>query len=39
MMLVAIDEVRKGRDPRHIIRDPAQNKIVYVGGKEEAELA
>lgn len=38
MMLVAIDDVRKGRDPKHTIRDPAQNRVVYVGGKEELEL-
>jgi hypothetical protein len=38
MMLVAIEDVRKGKDPRHIIKDPSQNEIVYVGGKEEREL-
>ena len=38
MMLVAIEEMRKGRDPKHIIRDPAENQVVYVGGKEELEI-
>jgi hypothetical protein len=39
MMLVAINDVREGRDPRHVIRDPAGNEIVYVGGTDEQELA
>lgn len=38
MMLVAIEDVRKGKDPRHTIRDPAKNEMVYVGGKEEMEI-
>lgn len=37
--LVAIEDVRKGRDPKHIIRDPAKNRIVYVRGNDEIELA
>jgi phenylpropionate dioxygenase-like ring-hydroxylating dioxygenase large terminal subunit len=39
MYLTAIDDVRKGRDPRHTIRDPEKNAIVYVGGVEELEKA
>jgi hypothetical protein len=39
MMLLAIEDIRKGRDPRHIIRDPAKNEVVRVGGEEEFELA
>jgi hypothetical protein len=38
MCLLAIEDVRKGRDPRHIIRDPSKNQIVYVAlrpGEEE----
>ena len=34
----AIEDVQAGHDPKHIIRDPAQNVMVYVGGVEEAEL-
>jgi len=30
MLLLAIEDVRKGRDPKHIKRDPAENKIVYI---------
>ncbi len=36
MLLVAIENVRKGRDPKHVIRDPVKNEIVYIS---EAELA
>lgn len=36
--LQAIEDVQNGRDPKHIIRDPAQNVVVYVHGVEEAEL-
>ena len=38
MGLLAIENVRKGQDPKHIIRDPAKNQIVYVRGTEELEL-
>jgi hypothetical protein len=33
-----MDDVAAGRDPRHILRDPSENTIVYVRGTEEAEL-
>ncbi len=36
--LAAIDDVTQGRDPKHILRDPAANAIVYIRGQEEAEL-
>jgi phenylpropionate dioxygenase-like ring-hydroxylating dioxygenase large terminal subunit len=39
MYFIAIDDVQKGRDPKHIIRDSAQNEIVYVRGTEELELS
>jgi len=39
MMLKAIDDVQQGADPRHILRDPAQNQIFYVRGTEALELA
>jgi hypothetical protein len=37
---LAIDEVRKGNDPKHIVRDPAKNEMVYLGLRqgEEDEL-
>ncbi len=38
MYLVALEDVRKGKDPKHIIRNPAKNEIVHVGRKEELEL-
>jgi 5,5'-dehydrodivanillate O-demethylase len=40
MCLLAIDEVRKGNDPKHIVRDPAKNEMVYLGLRqgEEDEL-
>jgi len=38
MYLVAIEDVRKGRDPKHIIRDPALSEMVYIRGTDEAEL-
>ncbi|HEX9878937.1 MAG TPA: Rieske 2Fe-2S domain-containing protein [Candidatus Binatia bacterium] len=38
MCLMAVDNVRKGVDPKHIIRDPELNKIVYVRGDEAPEL-
>ena len=36
--LVAVDDVRKGRDPKHIIRDPALNEMLCIRGTDEAEL-
>jgi len=39
MYLLAIEDVRKGRDPKHIIRDPHKNEIVYIRGDGEQELA
>jgi hypothetical protein len=39
MVLLAIEDVHKGRDPKHIIRDPHRNEIVYIRGDEEQELA
>ncbi len=38
MCLLAIENVRKGEDPKHIIRDPANNEVVYIRGTEELEL-
>ena len=38
MCLLAIENVRKGEDPKHIIRDPAKNEVVYIRGTEELEL-
>jgi len=38
MLLLAIEDVQKGRDPKHIIRDPHKNGIVYIRGDEEQEL-
>jgi len=37
MVLLAIEDVRKGKEPRHIIRGPAKNEIVRIGGDEEME--
>ncbi len=37
MYLVAIDDVRKGKDPKHILRDAAKNEMVRIGGDEEQE--
>jgi len=37
LMLQAIEDVREGRDPKHIIRDPEENDIYYVRGPEPAE--
>jgi phthalate 4,5-dioxygenase oxygenase subunit len=37
MYLVAIEDVRKGKDPKHIFRDAAKNDMVRVGGDEEQE--
>lgn len=38
MILIAIEDVQKGRDPKHIIRDPHQNEVVYIRGEDEQEL-
>ena len=38
MLLIAFEDVRNGRDPRHIIRDPDQNEMVDIGHNEEREL-
>jgi len=38
MCLLAIENVRNGEDPKHIIRDPAKNEVVYIRGTEELEL-
>jgi nitrite reductase/ring-hydroxylating ferredoxin subunit len=35
MMLKGISDVQKGLDPKHIIRDPADNEIVFVRGTPE----
>ena len=34
----ALAEVKAGRDPKHIIRSPADNVVVYVRGTEQLEL-
>jgi len=39
MYLLAIEDVQKGRDPKHIITDPQKNEMVYIRGGEEQELA
>ncbi len=39
MCLLAIEDVRKGRDPKHILRDPSRNSIVHIAGTDELELA
>lgn len=38
MCLIAVENVRQGRDPKHIIRDPDKNRIVYVHGDDPPEL-
>ncbi len=38
MCLLSVEAVRKGRDPKHIIRDPEKNKVVYVRGEDAPEL-
>jgi hypothetical protein len=40
MCLLAIEDVRNGRDPKHVLRDPAKSRMVYIGLREgeEAEL-
>lgn len=37
MMLKGIADVERGVDPKHILRDPAQNTIVYIRGEDELE--
>jgi phthalate 4,5-dioxygenase len=37
MLLKATKDVKEGRDPKHIIRDPAENTIVYIRGREAIE--
>jgi hypothetical protein len=37
VMLKGIADVQKGLDPRHTIRDPELNDIVYVRGDDEME--
>ena len=37
MMLKGIADVQKGLDPKHVVRDPAQNEIVYVRGADDLE--
>jgi len=38
MCLLAVNDVRKGRDPKHIVRDPEKNRIIYVRGEDTPEL-
>ena len=38
MMLKAVADAEKGLDPKHILRDPAQNAVVYIRGMEAVEL-
>jgi hypothetical protein len=38
MYLVAIQEVKSGRDPKHIIREPRENDMVYLRGSDPLEL-
>lgn len=39
MYLLALDDIKKGKDPKHIIRDPARNEIIYVRKGNDSELA
>ncbi len=39
IMLLAIEDVQNGRDPKHIIRDEHKNEMVCIRGNEEQELA
>lgn len=39
MLFLAIEEVRKGRDPKHIIREAETNGIVYISGTEDDEIS
>ncbi|HEX9879905.1 MAG TPA: Rieske 2Fe-2S domain-containing protein [Candidatus Binatia bacterium] len=38
MLLLAVEDVRKGRDPKHILRDAHENEIVYIRGDDAQEL-
>jgi 5,5'-dehydrodivanillate O-demethylase len=38
MLLVAMENVRKGKDPKHILRNPAENETVYVRRNDDAEI-
>jgi 5,5'-dehydrodivanillate O-demethylase len=37
MCLQGIEDVQHGRDPKHLIRDPAANEVVYLRGSEPLE--
>jgi nitrite reductase/ring-hydroxylating ferredoxin subunit len=37
MMVQAIKDVQEGRDPKHVIRDPEENDIVYIRGEDALE--
>ena len=37
--LLAIEDVRHGKDPKHILRDAKKNSTVYIRGNDEIELA
>jgi hypothetical protein len=37
MILKGIADVEKGLDPKHVIRDPEENEIVYIRGADELE--
>jgi len=38
LMFDGIKDVQAGRDPKHIIRDPAQNAVVYLRGADQLEF-
>jgi len=38
IMLLAIGDVEKGLDPKHVIRDPEANAVVYIRGEDAMEL-
>ncbi len=38
MLFIAIEDVRKGEDPKHILRDPGKNETVYVRRNDDAEI-
>lgn len=37
MILKGIADVQKGIDPKHIIRDPEENEMLYLRGSDERE--
>jgi hypothetical protein len=37
-ILKGIADVQKGLDPKHIIRDPALNEVVYIRGNDPQEF-